>query len=70
MSKNRDIVTAFRKSSASGMNHDDDCVEVAHTADGGRAIRDSKNPHGPVLFFAPTEWNAFSAGVVGGEFND
>ncbi|SES12401.1 protein of unknown function [Streptomyces sp. yr375] len=68
MRKNRNIITAFRKSSASGLDINDDCVEVAHTADGGRAIRDSKNPHGPVLFFAPTEWNAFSAGVGGGEF--
>ncbi|MGW0825859.1 DUF397 domain-containing protein [Streptomyces sp. NPDC002845] len=69
MSKNRDVVTTFRKSSASqGANTD--CVEVAHTADGGRAIRDSKNPSGPVLFFAPSEWKAFTAGVKGGEFDD
>ncbi|WP_369036067.1 DUF397 domain-containing protein [Streptomyces adonidis] len=67
MSRNRDVVTPFRKSSASqGANTD--CVEVAQTADGGRAIRDSKDPQGPVLFFAPTGWNAFSAGVSGGEF--
>lgn len=68
MSRNRNIVTAFKKSSASGMGANDDCIEVARTADGGRAIRDSKDPHGPVLFFAPTEWNAFSAGVSDGAF--
>ncbi|WP_330288111.1 DUF397 domain-containing protein [Streptomyces sp. NBC_00576] len=68
MSKNRNIVTAFRKSSASSATGNNDCVEVAQTADGGRAIRDSKAPHGPVLFFAPAEWNAFSTGVNDGEF--
>lgn len=65
--RNQEIVTEFKKSSASTAGGAD-CVEVAHTAEGGRAIRDSKNPHGPVLFLAPTEWNAFSAGVSGGEF--
>ncbi|MGW1713085.1 DUF397 domain-containing protein [Streptomyces sp. NPDC002156] len=67
--KNQDIVTAFKKASAS-QGGTQECVEVAHTADGGRAIRDSKDPHGPVLFFAPTEWNAFSASVNDGEFGD
>lgn len=68
MNKNREIVTPFKKSSASqGANTD--CVEVAHTADGGRAIRDSKDPNGPVLFFTPTEWKAFAAGIRGGEFD-
>ncbi|UIX31157.1 DUF397 domain-containing protein [Streptomyces sp. GQFP] len=65
--KNQDIVTEFTKSSASTANGAD-CVEVAHTADGGRAVRDSKDPQGPILFFAPTEWNAFSTGVNDGEF--
>ncbi|WP_277816003.1 DUF397 domain-containing protein [Streptomyces graminilatus] len=68
MSRNRNIVTAFRKSSASGMGANDDCVEIAQTADGGRAIRDSKAPHGPILFFTPTEWNAFNVAVSDGEF--
>ncbi|MDX2599635.1 DUF397 domain-containing protein [Streptomyces caniscabiei] len=68
MSSNRVVVTAFKKSSASqGANTD--CVEVAHTADGGRAIRDSKDPRGPVLFFASSEWEAFNAGIRGGEFD-
>lgn len=68
--KNQEIVTEFHKSSASTPSGAD-CVEVAHTADGGRAIRDSKDPQGPVLFFAPTEWNAFSAGVTrDGKFGD
>jgi hypothetical protein len=39
-------------SSASGGN----CVEVAALPDGGRAIRDSKNPHGRMLLLTPAQW--------------
>jgi hypothetical protein len=31
-------------------------------------VRDSKNPTGPALVFTPGEWDAFTAGVVDGEF--
>ena len=58
---------AWRKSTASGTY--DNCVEVAELPDGGRAIRDSKDPDGPQLFFTPGEWNAFRQGVQGGEFD-
>jgi hypothetical protein len=44
------------------------CVEVARLPDGGRAVRDSKNPGGPVLQFTAAEWSAFIAGAHGGEF--
>ncbi len=37
----------------------DDCVEVATLPDGGRAVRDSKDPQGPVLRFTPTDWRKF-----------
>lgn len=46
-----------------------DCVEVADLPDGGRAVRDSKNPTGPALIFTPAEWAAFTAGVRAGEFD-
>jgi hypothetical protein len=36
----------WRKSSRSGANGQTACVEVAHDL---RAVRDSKNPDGPVL---------------------
>lgn len=44
------------------------CVEVKR---GERviAVRDSKNPEGPVLEFTPDEWRAFIQGVENGEFN-
>jgi hypothetical protein len=45
------------------------CVEVAALPDGGRAVRDSKNPNGPVLLFTGMEWRAFVAGVRDGEFD-
>lgn len=55
------------KSSRSGGNGD--CVEVAFV-DGGRvAVRDSKNPTGPVLVFTSTEWDAFTGGAKDGEFD-
>ncbi|MFG1877854.1 DUF397 domain-containing protein [Sphaerisporangium sp. NPDC049003] len=69
----------WRKSSFSG-NNGGDCVEVADLS--GRAdewghefgpveliaVRDSKNPDGPKLFFVPDEWAAFLNGVKVGEF--
>ncbi|MEU0503407.1 DUF397 domain-containing protein [Nocardia sp. NPDC005998] len=45
-----------------------DCVQVAHLDRGMVGVRDSKNPTGPVLVFMPSEWDAFTADVAGGEF--
>ncbi|WP_433627841.1 DUF397 domain-containing protein [Nocardia sp. CA-120079] len=45
-----------------------ECVEVAWLSDGGVGVRDSKNPTGPALIFAPAEWDAFMAGVQDSEF--
>ncbi|MGV9972016.1 DUF397 domain-containing protein [Nocardia beijingensis] len=45
-----------------------ECVEVAHLDEGMVGVRDSKNPTGPALVFSPGEWDAFTAGVVDGEF--
>ncbi len=44
----------------------DASVEVAELADGGRAVRDTKDRTGPVLTFTPAEWAAFPAGVCDG----
>ncbi|MFE7058152.1 DUF397 domain-containing protein, partial [Streptomyces californicus] len=45
------VVGPFVKATASGQQ--DNCVEVAPLSDGGRAVRDSKNQHGPRLHFGP-----------------
>jgi hypothetical protein len=59
---------AWRKSARSN-GGGGNCVEVAGLPDGGRAVRDSKNPDGPVLFFTVGEWAAFTGGVKDGEFD-
>ena len=43
------------------------CVEVADAAD-MVAVRDSKNPAGPVLAYSRREWSAFLEGAKKGEF--
>ncbi|MCS7481848.1 DUF397 domain-containing protein [Umezawaea endophytica] len=47
----------WRKSSYSGGN-ESNCVEVALPAQ-RVAVRDSKNPSGPVLAFPVVQWEAF-----------
>jgi hypothetical protein len=39
------------------------CVEVSSLPGAGVGVRDSKNPGGPVLRFAPDTWQAFLAGA-------
>jgi len=54
---------AWRKSTRSGQ--DGNCVEAA-SLPGIVAMRDSKNPHGPVLTFTNVEWAAFIRGIKAG----
>jgi Domain of unknown function (DUF397) len=48
----------WRKSSRSGGNGGD-CVEVAANLPRIVAVRDSKDPHGPVLIIAQDDWARF-----------
>lgn len=50
----------WRKSSHSGGNGGQ-CVEVATNLPGMVAVRDSKDPDGPVLVFEAAAWTAFVA---------
>lgn len=62
----QEIVSPFVASSYSGGGSANECVEVAHTADGGRAIRDSKNRGGGIQFHTPGAWGAFLGALKGG----
>lgn len=44
------------------------CVEVRRTNDGIIQVRDSKNPHGPILALAPAEWDTFINGIKAEQF--
>ncbi|WP_435836954.1 DUF397 domain-containing protein [Streptomyces achromogenes] len=50
-------MSPFRKSSYSSQLGE--CVEVADTAPGGRAVRDSKQHDGPLLTVSRDSWQAF-----------
>ena len=55
----------WRKSSYSG-NGGGNCVEVARNIPGIVAVRDSKDPHGPVLTLGAGVWRGFVDDVKAG----
>ena len=44
------------------------CVETSRLHDDGVAVRDSKDPSGPILYFTANEWSAFVGALKEGEF--
>ncbi|MCA2213273.1 DUF397 domain-containing protein [Jidongwangia harbinensis] len=58
----------WRKSSISSGNGGD-CVEVASNLPNLIAVRDSKEPAGPVLLFGRRGWQAFLDGLKSGDFD-
>lgn len=57
----------WRKSSHSSTNGGE-CVEVGFGIPSTVPVRDSKDPHGPVLAFDTTAWTGFVASVKAGDF--
>ena len=53
-----EVGTVWRKSSYSG-NGGGNCVEVAPNLPDVVAVRDSKDPDGPILTFSRDEWASF-----------
>jgi hypothetical protein len=58
----------WRKSSYSSGNGGA-CVEVARNLPDTVAVRDSKDPGGPGLAFAPDQWRTFTNQVKAGSFD-
>jgi hypothetical protein len=56
----------WRKSSRSGSQGA--CTEVRDRGDAVE-VRDSKDPHGPVLTFTPDGWAVFIEGIKRGDFD-
>lgn len=54
-----------RRSNPSG-----NCVELARLPEGGIALRNSRDPGGPVLVYTLDEVAAFIAGARDGDFDD
>ncbi len=53
---------------AQSSSHNGQCVEIAEAV-GKIAIRDSKDPDGPILVYTPAEFEAFLNGARNGEFD-
>ncbi|MEU5418051.1 DUF397 domain-containing protein [Streptomyces sp. NPDC001407] len=57
---------SFRWFKSSYSNNGGDCIEVAGdlvVMSGTVPVRDSKNPHGPILTFPPGAWSSFVTSV-------
>ncbi|GAA0915514.1 DUF397 domain-containing protein [Streptomyces thermoalcalitolerans] len=62
-----DLSTArWRKSSFSGNQAGDECVEVSDDFPGTVPVRDSKDTTGPVLVLGETAWQPFINGLKEG----
>jgi len=60
---------SWRKSSYSNQDGGA-CVEVSGDFTAVVPVRDSKDPHGPVLVFPTAGWASFVSAVRGGQLSD
>jgi hypothetical protein len=67
MSCTPDLRAATWRKSSHSDGGADNCVEVAVDIPAIVPIRDSKDPHGPVVIFPADAWSCFVAAVKGGE---
>lgn len=63
------VTFPFKWKTAKRSQGNSNCVKVAELPHGARAVMDSKNPLGAVLFFNASEWDAFIDGAKAGEFD-
>lgn len=64
-----EVVGPWRKATKSGPNGGN-CVELAEATGSMVAMRNSRHPNGPVLFFTRPEMDALVDGAKAGEFDD
>ncbi|MER5460541.1 DUF397 domain-containing protein [Streptomyces sp. NPDC002668] len=60
---------SWRKSSYSNSDGGE-CVEVSDDFAGVVPVRDSKDPHGPVLVFQAPDWSSFVSAISGGQLSN
>ncbi len=69
MSKHEiDLLRAMWRKTSYSNGNGGNCVEVADLDGGCWAVRDSKDPAGPVLTVTPGEWAAFTVGIRADKF--
>jgi hypothetical protein len=65
-----DVTRAVWRKSSYSSGNGGQCVEVAcRPLSGAVAVRDSKNPGGPVVTVTPEMWRAFTNWVKAGAFD-
>jgi hypothetical protein len=63
-----EVGLTWRKSSYSGSSGGN-CVEVARDEPAVIAVRDSKDPQGPVLAFSSADWQSFTGKIKSGDLS-
>jgi hypothetical protein len=64
-----DLTSAIWRKSSYSSSNGGQCVEVAGDLPGAVAVRDSKNPDGPVLVLTPEAFAAFTDAIRAGDFD-